>query len=151
MGLDRMTGTSWHITNISMKENDSRRHKSRCVGYDKNKRKCKNTKSPYFLLQCGGSSKCKFYEEEKTISEVKSEYIKKDILKSKKKKKMIKKSVCKQGDKIVAKNLKTGEEKAFYLTVINSKKTQILTLIENKRINEVFLFKNEKYKIIKIV
>lgn len=62
-GLSKKIGTPSHIEFLHMKEDDSRRHKSRCAKYDKVKSLCTCASSPYYLLKCGGSSHCEYYEE----------------------------------------------------------------------------------------
>ena len=63
-GLSQRMGTPSHIEYLHMEENDMRRHKSRCIEYDKKKDVCMCTKSANFLLKCGGSSHCEYYKEE---------------------------------------------------------------------------------------
>lgn len=61
--LGECIGTPVHISYLKMSEDDSRRHKSRCVEYDKKKNICMCMKSPYFTMRCGGSSHCVYYSE----------------------------------------------------------------------------------------
>lgn len=63
-GLSQRMGTPSHIEYLHMQEGDTRRHKSRCIEYDKKKDVCMCTKSANFLLKCGGSSHCEYYKEE---------------------------------------------------------------------------------------
>lgn len=66
--LRESIGTPVHISYLKMSEDDSRRHKSRCVEYDKKKNVCMCEKSPYFTMRCGGSSHCVHYAEKKDKS-----------------------------------------------------------------------------------
>lgn len=61
--LTEKIGTPSHFEYLKMSEGDVRRHKARCIAYDHKTGKCKNTKSPYFTMNCGGASRCKFYHE----------------------------------------------------------------------------------------
>lgn len=56
MGLNRLTGTPWHIENYHRAEDDNRRHKSKCKYY--NKSKCEK-----FGYPCYGSAHCEEYIE----------------------------------------------------------------------------------------
>lgn len=61
--LNQNIGTPSHIEYLKMSENDTHRHKSRCLEYDKKKNVCMCVKSPYFTMHCCGSSHCKYYVE----------------------------------------------------------------------------------------
>lgn len=52
-----------HIGFISMKEDDTKRHRSRCNYYNKENKTCKHANSPFYTRKCGGSSHCLCYEE----------------------------------------------------------------------------------------
>lgn len=69
-GLSRMEGTSWHVGYILKKENDPRRHKSRCK-YHREDGTCS-----YKLHKCDSSSHCKYYVD-KTLEKEKVAYRKK--------------------------------------------------------------------------
>jgi|GEM_PF-4974446 len=56
--IKRMTGTSWHVNILSKKEEDNRRHKSRCVFYNKENGFCSK-----IVSRCPGSAHCKYYSE----------------------------------------------------------------------------------------
>lgn len=56
IAVSRNIGTPCHVG--YMKSNDARRHKSRCIYYDKVSKTCK-----YYLFKCIGSSKCEKYQE----------------------------------------------------------------------------------------
>ena len=62
--LSQRMGTPSHLEYLHMKENDTKRHKSRCIEYDNKKDICMCTDSANYLLKCGGSSHCKYYREE---------------------------------------------------------------------------------------
>ena len=70
--IKRMTGTSWHVNILSKKEEDNRRHKSRCVYYQGVNKYC-----TYYCMNCKGSNTCDKYEErpntKKNISEEKKQ------------------------------------------------------------------------------
>ena len=68
-GLSQRMGTPSHLEYLHMKENDTKRHKSRCIEYDNKKDICMCTDSANYLLKCGGSSHCKYYREEQEETE----------------------------------------------------------------------------------
>lgn len=68
-GLSQRMGTPSHLEYLHMKENDTKRHKSRCTEYDNKKDICMCTDSANYLLKCGGSSHCKYYREEQKETE----------------------------------------------------------------------------------
>lgn len=68
-GLSQRMGTPSHLEYLHMKENDKKRHKSRCIEYDNKKDICMCTDSANYLLKCGGSSHCKYYREEQEETE----------------------------------------------------------------------------------
>lgn len=61
--LNQRMGTPSHIEYLKMADGDKRRHRARCVEYDKKKEVCMCVKSPYFTMRCGGASHCKYYSE----------------------------------------------------------------------------------------
>lgn len=65
-GLSQRIGTPSHIEFLHMEEEDTRRHKSRCLQYNKKTATCMCPSSPYYSLKCGGSSHCKHYEESRS-------------------------------------------------------------------------------------
>lgn len=68
MGLyGQMPDVPWHIGSPKMDEDDTRRHKARCVYYDNGTKKCRRIESPYWLLKCGGSSHCQFYLDDPSV------------------------------------------------------------------------------------
>lgn len=62
--LSQSLGTPSHVEFLRMSEGDKKRHKSRCIEYDKKKDVCICTKSPLFMMRCSGSSHCHYYKEE---------------------------------------------------------------------------------------
>lgn len=60
-GLSRNIGTAVHVGYLH--SNDDRRHKSRCIYYDKSDRSCHCGKSGCYMMRCGGSSHCTCYRE----------------------------------------------------------------------------------------
>lgn len=65
--LNQMSGTPWHINKYMRGEGDERRHRSRCIYYNKHEKHC----SKYYST-CYGASHCPYYEvEEKEQYEVK--------------------------------------------------------------------------------
>lgn len=96
-GLSQRMGTPSHIEYLHMEENDMRRHKSRCIEYDKKKDICMCTRSANFLLKCGGSSHCEYYKEEnQQIFANNNTSSIKTVVKSKYKVKVIDKNMIKQ-------------------------------------------------------
>lgn len=68
MGINgQLPDVPWHIGSPKMDENDTRRHKARCVYFDNATKKCRKVESPYWLLKCGGSSHCQFYSDDPSI------------------------------------------------------------------------------------
>lgn len=61
--LNERMGTPSHIEYLKMSEYDNRRHKARCADYDHKTGKCMCTKSPNFIMKCGGSSRCDYYSK----------------------------------------------------------------------------------------
>ena len=61
--ISRNIGTPSHITYLSKKENDDRRHRSRCIYYDKDTKHCLAPKGSYSGIRCPGSSHCTQYFE----------------------------------------------------------------------------------------
>ena len=57
-GLNRLTGTPWHVDRFARKEGDPRRHRSRCANYDPVEKSC------CFRTRCIGSAHCDSYREE---------------------------------------------------------------------------------------
>jgi hypothetical protein len=85
MGVNKMTGTSWHLEHIHKDDIDPRRHKAKCVYYaDGNCR--------FRIEKCIGSAHCYCYKEnplsESTIEnnknkkETPKKYLKKPIKKN---------------------------------------------------------------------
>lgn len=95
--LSQRMGTASHIEYLRMEEGDTRRHKSRCIKYNKEKDICMCTTSGNYLLKCGGSSHCKYYKEEIKIvsSDDNGKMRQKSIVKSKPKIKVIDKKKIK--------------------------------------------------------
>lgn len=60
-GLSRNIGTAVHVGYLH--SNDDRRHKSRCIYYDKSDKLCHCGKSGCYMMRCGGSSHCTCYRE----------------------------------------------------------------------------------------
>ena len=54
-------GTPSHID--FLRTNDERRHKSRCIYYDKSDKKCYCGKCGNYLMKCSGSSHCNRYDD----------------------------------------------------------------------------------------
>ncbi len=61
--LSRNIGTPSHAEYLHMKEGDKKRHKSRCIEYDKENAVCRCVKSQCYTSRCGGSSHCQYYKE----------------------------------------------------------------------------------------
>ena len=57
-GINRLTGTPWHVDRFARKEGDPRRHRSRCAYYDPEEKRC------CFRARCIGSAHCSSYKEE---------------------------------------------------------------------------------------
>ena len=60
-GLSRNIGTSVHVG--CLHKTDDRRHKSRCMHYDKLNKACKCVKCRYYGIRCSGSAHCIWYQE----------------------------------------------------------------------------------------
>jgi len=61
MAYDKMiSGTPWHVEKFTRAEGDSRRHRSRCIFYDKANKVCAKT-----VGKCYGTAHCKYYKEPK--------------------------------------------------------------------------------------
>lgn len=53
-----MSGSPWHVEKMVRKEGDSRRHRSRCIYYNKSNKYCTKV-----VGKCVGSAHCSYYEE----------------------------------------------------------------------------------------
>lgn len=60
-GLSRNIGTAVHVGYLH--SNDDRRHKSRCIYYDKSDKLCHCGKSGCYMIKCCGSAHCTGYRE----------------------------------------------------------------------------------------
>ncbi len=58
MGINRMTGTPWHIERYTRAEFDDRRHRSRCAYYKKPDAYCIR-----YSEKCRGAAHCPYYKE----------------------------------------------------------------------------------------
>ena len=67
MGVGQLQGTPWHIETLRKGEDDVRRHRARCVQYEKYDRHCK-----VFGDGCHGAANCPYYVEREIIEEPKS-------------------------------------------------------------------------------
>jgi len=59
----RLPDTPWHVGFAKKKEDDPRRHRSRCVHYYTGSKLCGARESMYFGKTCPGSSHCAYYAE----------------------------------------------------------------------------------------
>lgn len=120
-GLSQRMGTPSHLEYLHMKENDTKRHKSRCIEYDNKKDTCMCTDSANYLLKCGGSSHCKYYREETLIKndDTESTIKKKPVIKVIPKNDIKLCPVCKIGTKkesLIVNYLENGKNKRNLLT-----------------------------------
>ena len=65
-----MTGTAWHVEKMTRSYGDDRRHRSRCVYYQKEESYCTRR-----CLSCFGSAHCQLYKEEQADKQVIDEEI----------------------------------------------------------------------------
>ena len=56
-----LNGEGWHIENTGLQRKTNRKHKSRCIHYDKNTKTCKLMHNKINL--CVGSAECPTYRE----------------------------------------------------------------------------------------
>lgn len=63
--VGRMQGTPWHVEQMHRSEGDSRRHRARCIYYDKNQKLCVLWKNK----KCYGTAHCSRYKEKQSASE----------------------------------------------------------------------------------
>lgn len=113
---DCLPDTPWHVGYALKKENDPRRHQSRCIYYDKKTKYCTTAQSPYVGIKCGGSAHCNAYAETRTEEVVQKEKeFKKSVhhvLKT------VLKACVEMGDKVVIRNLSLRQEKAYYMMIV---------------------------------
>ena len=57
-GINRLTSTPWHIERYTREEGDSRRHRSRCIYFTREKNYCSRE-----IGRCRGSAHCLYYSE----------------------------------------------------------------------------------------
>lgn len=60
-----ISGTPWHVSSLKMNEDDTRRHRSRCVYYKQKTKEC-----AFFFGKCRGSTHCDAYREVLKSSEL---------------------------------------------------------------------------------
>ncbi len=58
MGVNRLTGTPWHVEKFTRNEGDDRRHRSRCAYYQRSDGSCIR-----YCERCRGSAHCYYYKE----------------------------------------------------------------------------------------
>ena len=58
MGVSKMTGTPWHVERFIREDGDDRRHRSRCIYYQKSDAHCNQ-----YSGKCRGSAHCAYYRE----------------------------------------------------------------------------------------
>lgn len=58
MGVSRMQGTPWHEEVLGRKEGDPRRHRSRCIYFERDMAQCS-----HYRGKCWGSAHCMHYSE----------------------------------------------------------------------------------------
>lgn len=58
MGVNRMTGTPWHVEVLRNNEGERKRHRSRCIYFDRKSKKCRKNR-----FNCFGSAHCDDYKE----------------------------------------------------------------------------------------
>jgi hypothetical protein len=58
-------GVPWHLEKMHRKDDDPRRHRSRCEGYDKATKQC----SKYGGVPCHGAAHCRYYRERQIKTE----------------------------------------------------------------------------------
>lgn len=76
-----MSGTSWHVEALSMKESDKRRHRSNCIYYDKTDSYCHN-----HFQRCMGSAHCKQFKDKNDVKEKQIEFASEELHKENSKK-----------------------------------------------------------------
>lgn len=58
-GVNRLTGTAWHVERFERQEGDDRRHRSRCVNYKGRP----DGYCSYYCVKCRGAAHCSHYAE----------------------------------------------------------------------------------------
>ena len=115
MGINRMTGTPWHIEKYTRDEFDDRRHRSRCAHYQKKDAFCFR-----YSEKCRGSAHCPYYKERDYAPVNDSEDVSEDektvpVFKPKKKKQTLSdresKNLFPVGSKVVHKTYGSGTVK----------------------------------------
>ncbi|MDO5714427.1 MAG: hypothetical protein Q4Q07_08350 [Tissierellia bacterium] len=159
MSPRRLEGVPWHPSSLKMKENDTRRHKSRCIYYNKKTEICNTLKSYYGFRTCGGSRHCAGYEERVVEEESiernteSSKYLSREKIRNTiDKKKSVEKNICEKGDIVIAASIDDPNTKKTYYLVENEKGKETLALqaCYGKKRNETFIIKGKKYKILNI-
>lgn len=57
-GINRLTGTPWHVERYAREDGDERRHRSRCIYYQKPDAYCSQ-----IVGKCRGAAYCSYYTE----------------------------------------------------------------------------------------
>lgn len=57
--LSKMQGSPWHIDKFTRKPGDKRRHRSKCIHYNRSKEFCSKE-----VGRCRGAAHCRYYDEE---------------------------------------------------------------------------------------
>ena len=125
-----MSGVPWHTEFLRMSEDDVRRHKNKCMYYDKG--------DCLVNCICHGSTNCMQYEEKPNI-EVK------EIVKPTRYKK---KPISKMLGSFAIKNTENKEIICYTVGVDIPVNDKLVTIVENKNINNIFCYKNVEYEII---
>ena len=60
--LSRLTGTPWHVEKYAREDGDGRRHRSRCLYYEKEGAYCRME-----VGRCKGAAHCAFYKEKDVL------------------------------------------------------------------------------------
>lgn len=149
MGINRMTGTPWHIERYTRAEFDDRRHRSRCAYYKKPDAYCIR-----YSEKCRGAAHCPYYKEKDYATVNDSEDVSEEekivsVIKPKKQTQSLSdresKNLFPEGSKVVHKTYGSGTVKTVVrgkITVAFDKGREVMlsvdVCVKNKLLTRVY-------------
>ena len=143
--------TPLHVGFAYKDEDDPRRHKSRCIYYDKNTKYCTTARSSYCGAKCGGSAQCMAYAEKRTEEVIKSENeFKKSFRVARGQTTQNQNKSVTLGDSVAIKNVFTGKVQTYIMTEILGKPTGLTSLCLGHEVGYEFWYDNATQQIVSL-